>query len=105
MNSRLDRAEVPSYAVELILYHEMLHVKQSLARSCMWTPGALRRISRGRKTVVNITSARENSSITFDRLYFSGSSWRRRPRGVLTVHVFIAKPPAGRRRHKTVLED
>jgi hypothetical protein len=35
MNSRLDRAEVPSYAVELILYHEMLHVKHPLrATAC-----------------------------------------------------------------------
>ncbi len=35
MNSRLDRAEVPSYAVELILYHEMLHVKHPLrAAAC-----------------------------------------------------------------------
>jgi hypothetical protein len=30
MNSRLDRAEVPSYAVEFILYHEMLHVKHPI---------------------------------------------------------------------------
>ena len=30
MNNRLDCAEVPSYAVELILYHEMLHVKHPL---------------------------------------------------------------------------
>ena len=30
MNKRLDRAEVPSYAVEFILYHEMLHVKHPL---------------------------------------------------------------------------
>jgi len=30
MNRRLDRAEVPSYAVEFILYHEMLHVKHPL---------------------------------------------------------------------------
>jgi predicted metal-dependent hydrolase len=35
MNNRLDRAEVPSYAVELILYHEMLHVKHPLrAAAC-----------------------------------------------------------------------
>ena len=35
MNSRLDRAEVPSYAVEFILYHEMLHVKHPLrAAAC-----------------------------------------------------------------------
>jgi hypothetical protein len=27
MNRRLDRPEVPAYAVEFILYHEMLHVK------------------------------------------------------------------------------
>ncbi len=30
MNNRLDRADVPSYAVEFILYHEMLHVKHPL---------------------------------------------------------------------------
>ena len=30
MNRRLDRPEVPSYAVEFILYHEMLHVKHPL---------------------------------------------------------------------------
>lgn len=30
MNKRLDRSEVPSYAVEFILYHEMLHVKHPL---------------------------------------------------------------------------
>jgi hypothetical protein len=30
MNNRLDRAEVPSYAVEFILYHEMLHVKHPI---------------------------------------------------------------------------
>jgi len=30
MNRRLDRAEVPAYAVEFILYHEMLHVKHPL---------------------------------------------------------------------------
>jgi hypothetical protein len=30
MNKRLDRADVPSYAVEFILYHEMLHVKHPL---------------------------------------------------------------------------
>ena len=35
MNNRLDRADVPSYAVELILYHEMLHVKLPLrAAAC-----------------------------------------------------------------------
>ena len=35
MNQRLDRAEVPSYAVEFILYHEMLHVKHPLrAAAC-----------------------------------------------------------------------
>ena len=33
MNNRLDRADVPSYAVELILYHEMLHVKHQTRRS------------------------------------------------------------------------
>jgi hypothetical protein len=30
MNRRLDRPDVPAYAVELILYHEMLHVKYPL---------------------------------------------------------------------------
>jgi hypothetical protein len=30
MNRRLDRPDVPAYAVELILYHEMLHVKHPL---------------------------------------------------------------------------
>lgn len=35
MNRRLDRSEVPSYAVEFILYHEMLHVKHPLrAAAC-----------------------------------------------------------------------
>ncbi len=35
MNKRLDRGEVPSYAVEFILYHEMLHVKHPLrAAAC-----------------------------------------------------------------------
>jgi hypothetical protein len=35
MNRRLDRAEVPSFAVEFILYHEMLHVKHPLrAAAC-----------------------------------------------------------------------
>lgn len=35
MNNRLDRAEVPAYAVEFILYHEMLHVKHPLrAAAC-----------------------------------------------------------------------
>jgi predicted metal-dependent hydrolase len=35
MNNRLDRAEVPSYAVEFILYHEMLHVKHPVrAATC-----------------------------------------------------------------------
>ena len=35
MNRRLDRVEVPSYAVEFILYHEMLHVKHPLrAAAC-----------------------------------------------------------------------
>lgn len=35
MNKRLDRAEVPAYAVEFILYHEMLHVKHPLrAAAC-----------------------------------------------------------------------
>jgi hypothetical protein len=35
MNKRLDRTEVPSYAVEFILYHEMLHVKHPLrAAAC-----------------------------------------------------------------------
>ncbi len=35
MNNRLDRVDVPSYAVELILYHEMLHVKHPLrAAAC-----------------------------------------------------------------------
>jgi len=35
MNRRLDRADVPSYAVEFILYHEMLHVKHPLrAAAC-----------------------------------------------------------------------
>ena len=35
MNNRLDRPEVPSYAVEFILYHEMLHVKHPLrAAAC-----------------------------------------------------------------------
>ena len=35
MNNRLDRPNVPSYAVEFILYHEMLHVKHPLrAAAC-----------------------------------------------------------------------
>jgi hypothetical protein len=35
MNRRLDRAEVPAYAVEFILYHEMLHVKHPIhAAAC-----------------------------------------------------------------------
>ena len=35
MNNRLDRADVPPYAVEFILYHEMLHVKHPLrAAAC-----------------------------------------------------------------------
>ncbi len=35
MNNRLDRPKVPSYAVEFILYHEMLHVKHPLrAAAC-----------------------------------------------------------------------
>ncbi len=35
MNKRLDQREVPSYAVEFILYHEMLHVKHPLrAAAC-----------------------------------------------------------------------
>jgi hypothetical protein len=35
MNQRLDHPEVPAYAVELILYHEMLHVKHPLrATAC-----------------------------------------------------------------------
>jgi len=35
MNNRLDRPEVPRYAVEFILYHEMLHVKHPLrAAAC-----------------------------------------------------------------------
>jgi hypothetical protein len=35
MNRRLDRGDVPSYAVEFILYHEMLHVKHPLrATAC-----------------------------------------------------------------------
>jgi hypothetical protein len=35
MNNRLDRADVPSYAVEMILFHEMLHVKHPLrAAAC-----------------------------------------------------------------------
>ena len=35
MNKRLDRPDVPSYAVEFILYHEMLHVKHPLrAAAC-----------------------------------------------------------------------
>ena len=35
MNKRLDHAEVPYYAVEFILYHEMLHVKHPLrAAAC-----------------------------------------------------------------------
>ncbi len=35
MNKRLDHPDVPSYAVEFILYHEMLHVKHPLrAAAC-----------------------------------------------------------------------
>jgi len=35
MNRRLDSPDVPSYAVEMILYHEMLHVKHPLrAAAC-----------------------------------------------------------------------
>ena len=35
MSKRLDRADVPAYAVEFILYHEMLHVKHPLrAAAC-----------------------------------------------------------------------
>ena len=35
MNKRLDRPDVPSYAVRFILYHEMLHVKHPLrAAAC-----------------------------------------------------------------------
>jgi hypothetical protein len=35
MNNRLDRLDVPAYAVEFILYHEMLHVKHPLrAAAC-----------------------------------------------------------------------
>jgi len=35
MNARLDRADVPRYVVEYVLYHEMLHVKHPLrAASC-----------------------------------------------------------------------
>lgn len=35
MNKRLDRADVPAFAVEFILYHEMLHVKHPIrATAC-----------------------------------------------------------------------
>ena len=35
MNQRLDRPDVPAYAVEFILYHEMLHVKHPVrAAAC-----------------------------------------------------------------------
>jgi hypothetical protein len=35
MNRRLDRADVPAFAVEFILYHEMLHVKHPIrAAAC-----------------------------------------------------------------------
>jgi len=35
INPRLDRAEVPAFVVEYVLYHEMLHVKHPLrAASC-----------------------------------------------------------------------
>jgi len=35
MNKRLDHPEVPPYAVEFILYHEMLHVKHPIrAAAC-----------------------------------------------------------------------
>lgn len=33
LNRSLDRASVPSYAVEYVLYHEMLHVKHRLRRA------------------------------------------------------------------------
>ena len=33
MNRRLDRPDVPAYAVEFILYHEMLHVKHPIRRA------------------------------------------------------------------------
>jgi hypothetical protein len=33
LNRRLDRATVPGYAVEYVLYHEMLHVKHPLKRA------------------------------------------------------------------------
>ena len=42
VNTRLDRAEVPRYVVEYVLYHEMLHlrypVEQRGARRCVHTP-------------------------------------------------------------------
>ncbi len=35
LNNRLDRPDVPPYAVEFILYHEMLHVKHPMrAAAC-----------------------------------------------------------------------
>ena len=40
MNRRLDRPDVPSYAVEFILYHEMLHVKHPVARRRVRVAGA-----------------------------------------------------------------
>jgi Predicted metal-dependent hydrolase len=33
LNSRLDRAGVPRFAVEYVLYHEMLHVRHPIRRA------------------------------------------------------------------------
>ncbi len=51
MNRWLDRPIVPLFAVEYVLFHEMLHVKHPLARSRLRYRSAFTRISRRRKTV------------------------------------------------------
>ena len=68
MNKRLDRADVPSYAVEIILYHELLHVKHPLrvaAWGCRRTP---RNFAR-RKSDLRSTPGPANFWNIFDEVF------------------------------------
>jgi len=62
LNRRMDRPSVPQFAVEYVLFHEMLHVKHPTRRFRLQPGVALPRISRGRKAFAEFARAGEYST-------------------------------------------
>jgi len=75
MNNRLDRADVPSYAVELILYHEMLHVKHPLRAAACGLQAHSAEFRSEEKRFKHYDRARNSSNTSADSRFDVNRFW------------------------------